>query len=114
MIWEYSHFLGEVFPDFRDFWYGLPKNSEEHVFFTELSTDKTEENVDRNTNDIAMVNRGTNDFKDVMTDAKLFLLLLKNQLLPKILFKRPRITIELLISSPFLKFCATFGGSTEK
>jgi hypothetical protein len=37
----------------------------------ELSTDKTKVYVDKNTNDITMVNRGTSDFKDVMTDAKL-------------------------------------------
>lgn len=38
---------------------------------SELSTDKTKVYVDKNTNDITMVNRGTSDFKDVMTDAKL-------------------------------------------
>jgi hypothetical protein len=37
----------------------------------ELSTDKTKVYIDKNTNDITMVNRGTSDFKDVMTDAKL-------------------------------------------
>jgi hypothetical protein len=37
----------------------------------ELSTDKTKVYVDKNTNDITMVNRGTSDFKDVMTDAKM-------------------------------------------
>ena len=37
----------------------------------ELSTDKTKVYIDKNTNDIAMVNRGTSNFKDVMTDAKL-------------------------------------------
>jgi hypothetical protein len=37
----------------------------------ELSTDKTKVYVDKNTNDIMMVNRGTSDFKDVMTDAKM-------------------------------------------
>jgi hypothetical protein len=36
-----------------------------------IGTDKTKVYVDKNTNDIAMVNRGTSDFKDVMTDAKL-------------------------------------------
>ena len=36
-----------------------------------LSTDKTKVYVDKNTNDITMVNRGTSDFKDVMTDAKM-------------------------------------------
>jgi hypothetical protein len=38
---------------------------------SELSTDKTKVYVDKNTNDIMMVNRGTSDFKDVMTDAKM-------------------------------------------
>jgi hypothetical protein len=38
---------------------------------SELSTDKTKVYVDKNTNDITMVNRGTSDFKDVMTDAKM-------------------------------------------
>ena len=37
----------------------------------ELSTDKTKIYVDKKTNDITMVNRGTSDFKDVITDAKL-------------------------------------------
>ncbi len=37
----------------------------------ELSTDKTKVYVDKNTNDITMVNRGTSDFKDVMTDTKM-------------------------------------------
>ena len=37
----------------------------------ELSTDKTKVYIDKNTNDITMVNRGTSDFKDVMTDAKM-------------------------------------------
>jgi hypothetical protein len=38
---------------------------------SELSTDKTKVYVDKNTNDITMVNRGTSDFKDVMTDTKM-------------------------------------------
>ena len=43
-----------------------------YILDNELSTDKTKVYVDKNTNDIAtMVNRGTSDFKDVMTDAKL-------------------------------------------
>ena len=42
-----------------------------YILDPELSTDKTKIYVDRNTNDIAMVNRGTSDFKDVITDAKL-------------------------------------------
>jgi len=42
-----------------------------YILDNELSTDKTKIYVDRNTNDIAMVNRGTSDFKDVITDAKL-------------------------------------------
>ena len=37
----------------------------------ELSTDKTKVYIDKKTNDIAMVNRGTSDYKDVLTDAKL-------------------------------------------
>ena len=37
----------------------------------ELSTNKTKVYIDKNTNDIAMVNRGTSDFKDVLSDAKL-------------------------------------------
>ena len=37
----------------------------------ELSTNKTKVYIDKNTNDIAMVNRGTSDFRDVMSDAKL-------------------------------------------
>lgn len=42
-----------------------------YILDNDLSTDKTKVYVDKNTNDIAMVNRGTSDFKDVMTDAKL-------------------------------------------
>jgi hypothetical protein len=42
-----------------------------YILDNELSTDKTKVYVDRNTNDITMVNRGTSDFKDVITDAKL-------------------------------------------
>ena len=42
-----------------------------YILDNELSTDKTKVYIDNNTNDIAMVNRGTSDFKDVMTDAKL-------------------------------------------
>ena len=42
-----------------------------YILDNELSTDKTKVYVDKNTNDIAMVNRGTSDFKDVMTDAKM-------------------------------------------
>ena len=42
-----------------------------YILDPELSTDKTKIYVDRNTNDIAMVNRGTSDFQDVLTDAKL-------------------------------------------
>jgi len=42
-----------------------------YILDNELSTDKTKVYVDKNTNDIAMVNRGTSDFKDVMTDARL-------------------------------------------
>ena len=42
-----------------------------YILDNELSTDKTKVYIDKNTNDIAMVNRGTSDFKDVMTDAKL-------------------------------------------
>lgn len=44
-----------------------------YILDNDLSTDKTKVYIDRNTNDIAMVNRGTSDFKDVMTDAKLLL-----------------------------------------
>ncbi len=40
------------------------------ILDNELSTDKTKVYTDKNSNDIAMVNRGTRDFKDVMTDAK--------------------------------------------
>ncbi len=36
-----------------------------------LSTDKANLYIGKNSNDIAMVKRGTSDFKDVMTDAKL-------------------------------------------
>ena len=42
-----------------------------YILDNDLSTDKTKVYIDKNTNDIAMVNRGTSDFKDVMTDAKL-------------------------------------------
>ena len=42
-----------------------------YMLDNELSTVKTKVYVDKNTNDIAVVNRGTSDFKDVMTDAKL-------------------------------------------
>jgi hypothetical protein len=42
-----------------------------YILDNELSTNKTKVYIDKNTNDIAMVNRGTSDFKDVMTDAKL-------------------------------------------
>jgi predicted esterase YcpF (UPF0227 family) len=42
-----------------------------YILDNELSTDKTKVYIDKITNDIAMVNRGTSDFKDVMTDAKL-------------------------------------------
>jgi hypothetical protein len=37
----------------------------------ELSINKTTVYIDKTTNDIAMVNRGTSDIKDVMTDTKL-------------------------------------------
>ena len=43
-----------------------------YILDNELSTNKTKVYIDKNTNDIAMVNRGTSDFKDLMTDAKLF------------------------------------------
>jgi hypothetical protein len=39
----------------------------------ELSTDKTKVYVDKNTNDITMVNRGTSDFRDILSDAKLLM-----------------------------------------
>ena len=42
-----------------------------YILDNDLSTDKTKVYIDKNTNGIAMVNRGTSDFKDVMTDAKL-------------------------------------------
>ena len=42
-----------------------------YILDNELSTDKTKVYIDKNTNDIAMVNRGTSDFKDVLSDAKL-------------------------------------------
>ena len=42
-----------------------------YILDNDLSTDKTKVYIDKNTNDIAMVNRGTSDFKDVLTDAKL-------------------------------------------
>ena len=48
-----------------------PNIDDRYILDPELSTDKTKIYVDRNTNDIAMVNRGTSDFKDVITDAKL-------------------------------------------
>lgn len=38
----------------------------------DLSTDKTKIYVNKNTNEISMVNRGTSDVKDVMTDIKMF------------------------------------------
>ena len=38
-----------------------------------LSTDKTKVYLDNKTGDIKMVNRGTSDFKDVFTDAKLLM-----------------------------------------
>ena len=41
-----------------------------YILGNEISTDKTKVYIDKNTNDIAMVNRGTSDSKDVMTDAK--------------------------------------------
>lgn len=43
-----------------------------YILDNELSTNKTKVYIDKNSNDIAMVNRGTSDFKDVLTDAKLF------------------------------------------
>ena len=42
-----------------------------YILDNDLSTDKTKVYIDKNTNDIAMVNRGTSDFKDVITDTKL-------------------------------------------
>ena len=39
---------------------------------TDLSTDKTKIYINKNTNEISMVNRGTSDIKDVMTDVKMF------------------------------------------
>ena len=42
-----------------------------YILDNELSTNKTKVYIDKNTNDIAMVNRGTSDFRDVMSDAKL-------------------------------------------
>ncbi len=42
-----------------------------YILDPELSTDKTKVYADKSTNDITMVSRGTRDFKDVMTDAKL-------------------------------------------
>ena len=42
-----------------------------YILDPELSTDKTKIYVDKKTKDITMVNRGTSDFKDVITDAKL-------------------------------------------
>ncbi len=40
------------------------------ILDNKLSTDKTKVYIDKNSNDIAMVNRGPRDFKDVMPDAK--------------------------------------------
>lgn len=48
-----------------------PNIDDRYILDQELSTDKTKVYVDKNTNEISMVNRGTSDFKDVMTDAKL-------------------------------------------
>jgi hypothetical protein len=48
-----------------------PNIDDRYILDPELSTDKTKIYIDRNTNDITMVNRGTSDFKDVITDAKL-------------------------------------------
>ncbi len=42
-----------------------------YILDNELSTNKTKVYIDKNTNDIAMVNRGTSDFNDVLTDTKL-------------------------------------------
>jgi hypothetical protein len=38
----------------------------------DLSTDKTKVYINKNTNEISMVNRGTSDIKDVITDIKMF------------------------------------------
>jgi hypothetical protein len=38
----------------------------------DLSTDKTKVYINKDTNEISMVNRGTSDIKDVMTDVKMF------------------------------------------
>jgi hypothetical protein len=38
----------------------------------DLSTDKTKVYINKNTNEISMVNRGTSDIKDALTDVKLF------------------------------------------
>ncbi len=63
-----------------------------YILDNELSTDKTKVYVDQKSNDIAMVDRGTNDFKDVMTDTKLLFGYNDKRLL-----KRPRITINNMI-----------------
>jgi hypothetical protein len=48
-----------------------PNFDDRHILDYYLYTDNTKVYVDKNTNDIAMINRGTSDFKDVMTDAEL-------------------------------------------
>ncbi len=50
-----------------------PNIDDRYILDSDLSTDRTKVYVDKNTNDIAMFNRGTSDFKDVMTDAKTFI-----------------------------------------
>lgn len=46
---------------------------DKYILDNELSTDKTKVYIDKNTGEAVIANRGTNDFKDVMTDAKLLM-----------------------------------------
>ena len=43
-----------------------------YILDNNLSTDKTKVYINKDTNEISMVNRGTSDFKDIITDVKLF------------------------------------------
>jgi hypothetical protein len=68
----------------------------------ELSTDKTKIYVNKNTNEISMVNRGTSDIKDVITDVKLLFgykdkrFNEPREILDKVKMKYPNSSIDLL------------------
>jgi hypothetical protein len=44
-----------------------------YILDNELSTDKTKVYIDKNTGEAVIANRGTSDFKDIITDAKLLM-----------------------------------------